>query len=263
MNLDDLIDRDLPFGFPITEPRVCEGSGCPCYDSECNVGDCKNITAWNYDCSIGLNDPTVRCKTTTVLQPYTCDCPDGFSGLQCETNINECANKPCKNAYFCKDGVNDYTCGCKPGFEGKNCETNINECANKPCKNDAYCKDGANDYTCGCKHGFEGKNCENGTCEGWASLNRGGECGTARYINPDAINHILTPANEETFSNVCCNTFPSNTGGGDMTCAKWAFDKLNNSNCDFGYVSRFPEAGEFVLNPPNEAEFRDVCCKPE
>jgi len=41
---------------------------------------------------------------------YDCACPQGYSGLSCQTNINECASAPCTNGLTCTDGVNSYVC---------------------------------------------------------------------------------------------------------------------------------------------------------
>ena len=59
-----------------------------------------------------------------------------------------------------KHGDHYYKCVCQPGFTGKNCETNINECDPSPCLNGGNCVDGVNDYTCKCAAGYTGKDCE-------------------------------------------------------------------------------------------------------
>jgi len=38
-----------------------------------------------------------------------------------------------------QDGVNSYTCTCQPGYTGNNCQTNIDECASRPCLNGGRC----------------------------------------------------------------------------------------------------------------------------
>ncbi len=43
---------------------------------------------------------------------YLCQCLAGYSGLNCEVNVDECASGPCLNAGLCVDGVNNYTCRC-------------------------------------------------------------------------------------------------------------------------------------------------------
>ena len=46
-----------------------------------------------------------------------------------------------------------------------------------------------------------------------------------------------------------------------MTCQGWAEDERNMlGQCDFRYVRNL-DAADYVLSPPSEAAFRDVCCK--
>ncbi len=51
--------------------------------------------------------------------------------------------------------VNDYRCLCAAGFTGKNCEVDINECETNPCLNNGTCTDGFNNYTCSCTSRLE------------------------------------------------------------------------------------------------------------
>ena len=49
---------------------------------------------------------------------------------------DECASKPCSLAgtLECEDGENSYYCVCRAGYSGSNCEININECEGDPCR---------------------------------------------------------------------------------------------------------------------------------
>ena len=49
---------------------------------------------------------------------------------------------------------------CLPGWTGKNCDANIDDCAGDPCVNGGTCEDLVNDYACTCATGFSGKSCE-------------------------------------------------------------------------------------------------------
>ncbi|XP_031561363.1 fibropellin-3-like isoform X2 [Actinia tenebrosa] len=151
-----------------------------CVDvNECQSNPCRNGATCN-----------------NLVQNYSCTCIAGFTGKNCEHNIDDCKPDPCINGGTCFDLVNDFKCACRPGwmgkicqtnlgpdctcvngatctdtvdgfrcicrlgFTGKNCELNINECESKPCRNGGTCSDLVNDYKCACRPGYVGKHCE-------------------------------------------------------------------------------------------------------
>lgn len=46
---------------------------------------------------------------------FACNCPQGFTGPRCETNVNECDSHPCKNEGSCLDDPGTFRCVCMPG----------------------------------------------------------------------------------------------------------------------------------------------------
>ena len=68
---------------------------------------------------------------------YHCICLAGFTGPNCEHNIDECVNAECKHNATCIDQVNGFYCICQEGFSGKACEMDIDECVSNPCMNQA------------------------------------------------------------------------------------------------------------------------------
>ena len=96
------------------------------------------------------------------INSYNCNCNVGYSGDNCETNIDDCASNPCLNGGTCNDGINSFTCSCVLGYDDDNCESNTDECLSSPCQNGAACIDLANAYYCDCALGFKGMNCETG-----------------------------------------------------------------------------------------------------
>ncbi len=89
---------------------------------------------------------------------YECICVPGIIGKNCEINVNECEDDPCKYG-SCVDGVGMFTCDCDDGYEGELCETEIDECERyHPCVN-GKCHDKIGYYVCKCDPLWGGKNC--------------------------------------------------------------------------------------------------------
>ena len=42
----------------------------------------------------------------------------GFTGTNCEVNIDDCPGHICQNGATCLDGINTYTCQCPPTYTG-------------------------------------------------------------------------------------------------------------------------------------------------
>ena len=64
----------------------------------------------------------------------------------------------CKNGATCMNTpVGSYTCICVNGWTGKNCTTNIDDCADHPCYNGGTCHDKVGYYFCECPIGKTGK----------------------------------------------------------------------------------------------------------
>lgn len=67
----------------------------------------------------------------------TCDCPAGWEGQVCDTDIDECATglDNCGAYATCSNTPGSFTCACNPGFTGDGFDClNIDECQiNQPC----------------------------------------------------------------------------------------------------------------------------------
>ena len=107
---------------------------------------CGNMPCGNGSCTPGIGSQ------------YSCDCFAGFTGTNCEVNINDCPGNECVNG-TCVDGVGNYTCDCEPGFNGTFCDQEINECDNVDCNN-GTCTDLVNDYMCECYQYYTGQYCD-------------------------------------------------------------------------------------------------------
>ncbi|XP_031559899.1 neurogenic locus Notch protein-like isoform X3 [Actinia tenebrosa] len=100
------------------------------------------------------------CRYNFADNTHRCECKLGFTGEQCQTNIDDCASNPCQNGGSCHDQVNSYRCTCATGFTGAECQTDIDECASNPCQNGGSCQDRVNSYSCTCPAGFTGADCQ-------------------------------------------------------------------------------------------------------
>lgn len=102
------------------------------------------------------------CKTQTPK----CTCALGYTGMYCETNIDDCApdsesNVPCKNDGKCYDGVNSFTCDCQgTGYTGPDCSIDVDECMTQDIDcGHGNCKNLPGTYQCVCEPGYCGYNC--------------------------------------------------------------------------------------------------------
>ncbi|AUX33647.1 calcium-binding EGF-like domain-containing protein [Sorangium sp. So ce296] len=164
---------------PLYDP-TCNGQGCLPVNAPCDatLPCCDGLLCQNGTCT----DPcaSAPCQNggacAATESGYTCTCAPGWTGTNCETNIDECAPSPCVHG-TCNDEVDGYTCTCAPGFSGTNCETNIDDCASGPCVHGA-CNDQVNGYTCTCAPGWTGTTCETAVCVPTTCDAQGATCGS-------------------------------------------------------------------------------------
>lgn len=64
-----------------------------------------------------------------------------YSGSLCQIDNDVCGHvAPCQNGATCTNmGPDAYSCTCPPGYTGTNCDINIDECGSTPCQNGGTC----------------------------------------------------------------------------------------------------------------------------
>ena len=90
----------------------------------------------------------------SAIGTFDCRCIEGWEGLTCSEDINECASLPCQNGGVCSDSttatmsLDQYACNCTAKWMGDNCAEDFNECASSPCSN-GECQSHSTDFHCG------------------------------------------------------------------------------------------------------------------
>ncbi|XP_076000891.1 neurocan core protein-like [Genypterus blacodes] len=59
---------------------------------------------------------------------YSCYCPQGYAGENCEIDIDDCQSEPCENGGTCVDKIDSFLCLCLPSYGGDTCEKDIEGC---------------------------------------------------------------------------------------------------------------------------------------
>ena len=73
----------------------------------------------------------------TSLYPF-----QGFSGELCQFVSMACDSNPCQHGGTCQPQENGYSCQCPAGASGRECENDImDDCLSSPCQNGGSCLD--------------------------------------------------------------------------------------------------------------------------
>ncbi|XP_033846395.1 protein jagged-2b isoform X2 [Periophthalmus magnuspinnatus] len=201
----------------------CQSTPCQVIDS-CTVAVASNDSSAVRHISSNVCGPRGRCVSHPTGN-FTCICDQGFSGIYCHENINDCVSNPCQNSGTCIDGINSFQCVCPDGWEGRLCDLNVNECRHSPCKNGGRCVDLVNDFYCECADNWKGKTCHSreSQCDATTCSN-GGTCydhgDTFRCACPPGWggNTCNTAKNNSCASSPCLNGGTCVGGGDAFTC---------------------------------------------
>ena len=105
-------------------------------------------------CLLYFQVGTARMTLTSVNNVLTI-----FPGRYCTDDIDECSVNPyiCHNGGTCNNIDGSYLCTCVLGWTGKNCEENVDDCVRNPCFFGATCHDMVGYYHCECPPGKTGE----------------------------------------------------------------------------------------------------------
>ncbi|KAM6990402.1 neurocan core protein-like isoform 1-T2 [Tautogolabrus adspersus] len=94
----------------------------------------------------GVNISTMTISTAVEVEPcvtnpclhggkclpqgtgYSCYCPQGYAGENCEIDVDDCQSEPCENGGTCIDKIDSFLCLCLPSYGGDTCEKDIEGC---------------------------------------------------------------------------------------------------------------------------------------
>ncbi|XP_038059359.1 fibropellin-1-like isoform X7 [Patiria miniata] len=240
--------------------RVC-GMGGTCYQSSTTPGTyfcvCDTMHT-GADCMTEIPPPNA-CDSNPCMNggvctasgnTHTCNCQDGFTGANCETQVDCSPSYPCENQGTCNANGQ---CMCPTGYTGNRCQTTVTTlppllttaqlttqipslaCESDPCQNGGTCRDGTgNSYNCECAGGYQGLNCETAadTCVVGMTCMNGGSCSASSgQICVCAAG--FTGTNCDTTETNYCTSNPCKNGG---TCI--SINDRFTCACKNGYVGQ-------------------------
>eukprot|EP00058_Branchiostoma_floridae_P023147 XP_002608637.1 hypothetical protein BRAFLDRAFT_97687 [Branchiostoma floridae] len=159
-----------------------------CAKKTCKHGTCKNKDGgYRCACSPGWTGQNCQqdidecawspCQHGGCVNKnggYKCTCSPGWTGQNCNQDIDECALSPCQHG-GCVNKNGGYKCTCSPGWTGQNCNQDIDECALSPCQH-GRCVNKNGGYKCTCSPGWTGQNCNQDINECKRNPCRHGRC---------------------------------------------------------------------------------------
>ncbi|CAH1269965.1 NOTCH2 [Branchiostoma lanceolatum] len=224
---------------------------------------------------------TNECQTSGVCSgrecqdtrgSYQCTCPKGWTGQNCDVNINECSSSPCANG-VCTDGINGYTCNCTTGYTGRNCNEMVNPCEVSPCQNGGTCRPDAQSFTCSCIEPsimnevceYETQFCDNNPCQNSGTclnLRDGYTCTCPTGFGETNCSLSIGPCDSSPcYNNGTCSSYQ---GGFQCSCPPLYIGsqcQVYNNPCVEG---QSPCLNNGTCNPANNGRgYECVCQSPE
>ena len=115
--------------------------------------------SFEVECSFAHYYP--GCEPNGCQNFANCTCFPGYTGEECEINIDDCLDAACPENSMCVDGVNSFTCQCLEGFSGENCTLRgVDDCIGVSCGERGQCMDNIDSFKCICDPEHTGDHCE-------------------------------------------------------------------------------------------------------
>lgn len=134
---------------------------CPDFQScaECGLPDFSGqFCHISSNCS-ACNGSNVMC-VHSANGNFLCMCETGFTGEDCETEIDYCIGVTCSDNGHCQNSMASFSCMCNEGYTGILCEVEVDECESITCSGHGRCVDSLDSFACECDEGFTGMLCE-------------------------------------------------------------------------------------------------------
>ena len=119
----------------------------------------KRIT-WNQSCRIWFFFSKTNFIFSSLFQSFNqSEALRGANVAQCDENL--CDALPCMNSAICVPSPGSYTCQCPVGFHGSNCELSHDGCfENTRCASGSTCVPVGTSFRCSCPFDKTGDLCE-------------------------------------------------------------------------------------------------------
>ncbi|XP_078382576.1 uncharacterized protein LOC144665245 isoform X2 [Oculina patagonica] len=159
----------VSINFEFTGTHICDLNNSTHKEHEKDLVKAESYVyhGTNNACGKAPCQNNATCQTGFTRKRYRCLCKSGFTGNNCEHDIDECKGKTnkCDVNAVCNNTKGSYVCTCKDGYtgDGQNCE-DIDECAQDThncSKVGGLCNNTEGSFNCSCKPGYtgDGHNC--------------------------------------------------------------------------------------------------------
>lgn len=119
----------------------CESGGVCRPSADYTSYTCRCPAGWQGMCVSDLKSYLLLCWGHANIRLFVYNC----LGMRCTEDVNECKKNPCKNGGNCINSQGSYRCICRPGYSGHNCQIDIDDCSPSESHFDKFSPCTAND----------------------------------------------------------------------------------------------------------------------